>query len=271
MLGTSQYYGAWLDLRGGWLNPLAYCQGLVDAAQSLGVRIYARTPVLRLHQRAASWIAVTPQAETLARQVVVATGAYDAAELVAGLRRSIVPVRTAQVATRPLPWKAAMSILPGRQGASDTRRLLTSFRLTPDGRLLMGGAGATAGKEKPSLFRSLHLAAQELFGHLGTLEWEFAWSGRFAVTADHLPHLHEPAPNLIAALGCNGRGIALSTALGKVIADRLLYPESHDAPLPVTGIKAFPLHRLRGLGVSAAARFMRMQDRVDGLCSRLSD
>jgi len=263
LLGTSEYYGAWLDRRGGWLNPLAYCRGLADTARSLGARLYSRTPVLRLHHRTDRWVASTPQAEVRARQVVVATGAYGAADLIKGLRQSIVPIRTAQLATRPLPWQAAVTILPGRQAASDTRRLLTSFRLTPDGRLVMGGAGATAGCEKPALFRSLRMAAQRLFGHLGGLEWEFAWSGLFAMTADHLPHLHEPAPNLIAALGCNGRGVAISTALGKVIANRLQNPECDDVPLPITGIRGMPLHALRGLGVLAVTQIKRMQDGTD--------
>jgi glycine/D-amino acid oxidase-like deaminating enzyme len=271
LLGTSEYYGAWLDRRGGWLNPLAYCRGLADAARDLGVRIYSRTPVLRLDHSVARWAIHTPLAEVSARQVVIATGAYCEVNLVNGLRQSIVPIRTAQVATRPLPPKVAMTILPERQGASDTRHLLTSFRVTPDGRLVMGGAGATGGVENPSLFRSLHLAAQQLFGHLGRFEWEFAWSGRLAVTADQLPHLHEPVRDLIAALGCNGRGIAISTALGKVIAERLLSPDCQDStPIPITGIRGIPLHALCGLGVAAATQFKRIQDRFDRVRSRLA-
>jgi glycine/D-amino acid oxidase-like deaminating enzyme len=270
LLGTAEYHGGWLDSRGGWLNPLAYCRGLAEAAQSLGVSFYARTPVLRLVRlghRVKRWIVCTPYADLLARQVVVATGAYGEADLIAGLRQSFVSIRTAQIATRPLPLKAAMTILPERQGASDTRRLLTSFRVTSDGRLVMGGAGATGGAENSSLFRSLQLAAQHLFGHLGMFEWEFGWSGRLAVTVDQLPHLHEPARGLIAAVGCNGRGIALSTALGKVIANRLLCPECKDVPIPITNIRGIPLHAFRSVAVAVTTKINRLQDHADRLQS----
>ena len=43
-LGTDYYAGAWLDPRGGSLNPLAYVRGLAVAACNTGVRIHERTP-----------------------------------------------------------------------------------------------------------------------------------------------------------------------------------------------------------------------------------
>src|SRR4026207_1684388 len=37
-----------------------------------------------------------------------------------------------------------------------------------------------------------------------------------------LPHLHELAPGVHAALGYNGRGVAMATVMGKGLADRVL-------------------------------------------------
>ena len=56
------------------------------------------------------------------------------------LARAVVPVRSAQAATRPLGANMLATILPQRHVASDTRRLLTSFRISPHGRLVMGGS-----------------------------------------------------------------------------------------------------------------------------------
>ena len=142
ILGTPGFHGAWLDPRGGTIHPLSYARGLARAAASAGARLFARTRIARLDRTGESWRLETGDGGRIeARQVVVATNAYTE-DLVPWLRRSIVPLRTAQVATRPLPGPILRTILPGRQGASDTRRLLTSFRLSPDGRLMMGGSSS---------------------------------------------------------------------------------------------------------------------------------
>src|SRR5262249_49630425 len=56
-----------------------------------------------------------------------------------------------------------------------------------------------------------------LFPELGNPGFDYAWHGQIAMTADRLPHLHELASGLWAALGYNGRGVALATALGPVL------------------------------------------------------
>ncbi|WP_139215134.1 FAD-dependent oxidoreductase, partial [Oceanisphaera psychrotolerans] len=109
----------------------------------------------------------------------------------------------------------------------------------------------------------LHRAGEELFGHLGRLEWSHQWSGYFAVTTDHLPHVHEPEKNLHIAVGCNGRGIAVSTALGKQLASRVLGATASELAVPVTSIRPVPFHLFRGLGVKAATWFKRLQDKLD--------
>ena len=43
--------------------------------------------------------------------------------------------------------------------------------------------------------------------------------------------MHEPTPGLIASLGCNGRGIAISTALGRALARHVLYGAEAELPL----------------------------------------
>ncbi|NBA96561.1 FAD-binding oxidoreductase [Pseudomonas sp. R5(2019)] len=259
LLGTNQYSLGWLDPRGGSVQPLSYARGLAQVAINLGVKIYAPSKVESLRSKDDQWIAETGQARVTGKHVLVATGAY-AERLVPKLRTSFVPVRTAQVATRPLPDAMRKVILPKGHVSSDTRQLLTSFRLSPDGRLVMGGSGATAGLDHSAIVPYLHKAGEELFGHLGRLEWDFQWSGYFAVTTDHLPHVHEPERNLHISVGCNGRGIAVSTSLGIQLAKRILGMAAAELPVPVSSIGTVKFHVFRGLGVKAATVCKRLQD-----------
>ncbi|NWD26360.1 FAD-dependent oxidoreductase [Pseudomonas yamanorum] len=261
LLGTRKYSLGWLDPRGGSIQPLSYARGLASVAVSLGVRIYAPSKVDGLNRTENGWRAACGQFQVKGRHVLVATGAY-AERLVPKLRTSFVPVRTAQVATRPLPEAMRNAILPQGHVSSDTRQLLTSFRLSPDGRLVMGGSGATAGLDHSAIVPYLHKAGEELFGHLGRIEWDFQWSGFFAVTTDHLPHVHEPETNLHVSVGCNGRGIAVSTSLGIQLAKRILGMSEQELPVPVSSIGTVHFHLFRGLGVKAATMYKRLQDRM---------
>ncbi len=262
LLGTNLYDMAWLDPRGGSLQPLSYARGLARTALALGIRIFASSKVESLQRISGGWQAITAKGQVRSKRTIVATGAY-AERLVPGLQISFVAVRTAQIATRPLPPEMKALILPEGQAASDTRQLLTSFRLSPDGRLVMGGSGATAGLDHSRIVPYLQKAGEELFGELGRLEWRYHWSGYFAVTTDHLPHVHEPARNLHIAVGCNGRGIAVSTALGKQLADRAVGLSAAELAVPVSSITPVPFHDFRRLGVSAATLYKRFQDCLD--------
>lgn len=221
LLGTTKYSLGWLDPRGGSIQPLSYARGLAKIAVGLGVRMFCSAKVDDLRAYKERWTASVNKHKVTGQHVLVATGAY-ADQLVPKLRTSFVPVCAAQVTTRPLSEAMRQVILPNGHVSSDTRQLLTSFRLSPDGRLVMGGSGATAGLDHSAIVPYLHKAGQELFGHLGRIEWEFQWSGYFAVTTDHLPHVHEPQRNLHISVGCNGREIAVSTSLGIQIANRIL-------------------------------------------------
>ena len=55
-------------------------------------------------------------------------------------------------------------------------------------------------------------AAIRLFPQLKGVRWDFRWAGKVALTADQLPRVHELESGLLACLGYNGRGVALSNA-----------------------------------------------------------
>jgi sarcosine oxidase len=93
--------------------------------------------------------------------------------------------------------------------------------------------------------------------------WEHRWSGRVALTADHLPHLHEPRPGVLIGLGYNGRGVAMATVMGKLLADRALGASPAEIGWPVTSIEPIPLHRWRLPAMALVVHWKRFQDWLD--------
>lgn len=270
LLGTDAYVGGLLDRRGGGLQPLSYARGLARAAQRAGAALHGGSPVLGLEADGRGWRVRTPAGGVRSAQVVIATNAYTdlAGPVWPALGRSVIPVVSYMVATRPLPEAARRRILPAGHVVSDTRRVLFYFRLDPAGRLLMGGRGRFQESGDPALYRAVMAAVGRLFPDLGDPGWEFFWSGRVALTLDHVPHLHELAPGVHAALGYNGRGVAMATVMGKVLADRVEGTPAAASPFPVTPLRPIPVHGLRRPVLSVAVAWKRLLDSLEARGSR---
>ena len=262
LTGTTCYAGGMLDRRAGALHPLAYARGLARAAKEAGASIHGRSAATRLEAQAGSWRVVTPAGTVTASTVILATNAYTD-DLWPGLRRTVLPVQSYQVATRPLPEEVRRRVLPGGQAVSDLRRILFYFRLDPDGRLLMGGRGPLNDTGDPALFARLEAVAARFFPQIGVPQWEHRWSGRVALTADHLPHLHEPRPGALIGLGYNGRGVGMATVMGKLLADRALGASPAELGWPVTPIAPIPLHAWRQPVITLVLHWKRFQDWLD--------
>ena len=262
LTGTTCYAGGMLDRRAGSLQPLSYVRGLARAAKKAGATIHGRSVVTKLEAHDGQWRVTTPKGTVTARKVILATNAYTD-DLWPGLRLTVLPVQSYQVATRPLPESVRRQVLPGGQPVSDLRRILFYFRLDPDGRLLMGGRGPLDDAGDPALFARLEAAATRFFPQIGATEWEHRWSGRVALTADHLPHMHEPRPGVLIGLGYNGRGVAMATLMGKLLADRALGSSPAQVGWPEMPITPIPLHAWRLPVMSLVVHWKRFQDWID--------
>jgi glycine/D-amino acid oxidase-like deaminating enzyme len=258
-LGTEAFVGGWVDRRAGSVQPLSYARGLARAAMARGVSIHRATRAQKLEQRAGGWRIHTANGPAIdARQVLVATNGYSDS-LWPGLAQSMIAANSFIVATRPLPADIGASILPGREVASDSRRLLLYFRRDAEGRLLMGGRGPFREPRGASDWAHLERAAQLLYPQLKEVEYEYRWAGRIGITRDFLPHVHLPVPGLTIALGYNGRGIAMATTLGKHLAAHLA-GTAQGLPLPPTSIKPIPLHALQRFYISAGVAWYGLLD-----------
>lgn len=261
-MGSDAFAGGWLDGRAGAIHPLAYARGLVGAALAAGVRIHGQSAVTGLQRQGSGWQLQTASgAQVTADQVVLATNGYSG-NLWPGMAQSILAANSFIVATKPLTGRAAESILPGQETVSTAQRLLLYFRRDSHGRLLMGGRGLFNDPSSPTDFAHLERSLALLFPQLGPLEFEYRWAGRIAITRDFMPHVHQPAPGLTLALGCNGRGIALCTSLGQQLAGRLCDGNAEFA-YPVTALQRLPMHGLQRFYIGAGVAWYSLLDRLN--------
>lgn len=262
-LGTDRYCGGWIDRRAGALQPLSYARGLARAAIGLGATVHARSPALRLERDADRWTITTPRGRVSAPAVVLATDAYSGG-LQPELQRNFVCVNSVQIATGPLPQDLRRRIIPAAVPVSDTHRLLYYYRLDPEGRFVIGGRGNVEGEVPEAVFAFLRSAAERLYPQLRGLAWPYRWWGRVGLTRDWMPHLAQLAPGLWTSLGYCGRGVAMATAMGHVLADRVLGGElaRSDAALdyPVKPLERVPLWRWRKPLVAAAIGWFRARE-----------
>lgn len=264
MIGSkpAAYHGGWFDPRGGLLQPLSYARGLASAAMAEGARVCAHSKVEALERDGDRWTVTLAEGEVRAQQVILATNAYTDT-LWPGLARTVIPVSSFQIATRPLDEATRARIIPGGQGVTDTRRLLLYFRLDPEGRFIMGGRSPVEDNPAIADAAPLQAAIRRIFPDLDPGPVDYVWSGKVAITKDTLPHLHMLAPGLIAALGCNGRGVAMCSMMGRIIADLASGTAPGDLAFPVTAPNPFALHDFRKLGVFAMSQYYRLLDRLE--------
>jgi glycine/D-amino acid oxidase-like deaminating enzyme len=268
LTGSALYCGGLLDRRGGTVQPLAYVRGLAHAVGRAGGRIFTHSPAMRLTRKTGAWNIETPQGSLSAPVVILATDA-DTGALNEQLRRTVVPVPSFQVATAPIPAALRRTILPDGQAASDTWHLLRYFRLDAGGRLVLGSRGTFAQAPASHDVQYHYRAVHEIYPQLKGIAFEYHWGGLVAMTRDHLPHLHELAPGLLAGLGYNGRGVAMATVMGRLLARRALGAPVVELGFPVTPVLPMPFHSLSGLGARATIQYLRCMDGFARVSARL--
>ena len=247
--GTPRYLAANFDAQGGSVNPLSLARGLAAAAMRAGVKIHGSTSVLALTKEGTAWRAQSSAAVVWADKVVVATDGYTD-DLLPNLRKSVVPVFSAIIATRPLPQNLAATILPGRQVVYENGNVTAYYRRDASNRLLMGGRGPQRKAPNQEDYRHLSRYAERLWPSLGRIEWTHWWNGQFALTPDFCPRFHIPEPGLFVMLGYSGRGVALASAMGAELAAVVSGAPSETFPLPVLPIRPIPFHYFWRVGVN---------------------
>lgn len=257
-LGSDHYLGALLDTRAGTIQPLAYARGLAHAAMRQGARLFTSSPATGMKAENGRWHITTPKGVVIARNVVVATDAYTR-DLMPEIRTQQVFLPYFNMATAPLPDDVARTVLPGRQGAWDTRDVLTSFRLDRQNRLIFGSVGALRNSGLVVHRAWAKRAMKRIFPQIGPVEFEAEWYGTIGMTSDNLPRFHQLADGVVSFCGYNGRGIAPGTAFGRFLAG-WLQGRNAEIPLQPTAPQPATFRMLRGVLFEAGAQAYHLVD-----------
>ncbi|HUF43895.1 MAG TPA: FAD-dependent oxidoreductase, partial [Aestuariivirgaceae bacterium] len=219
-IGSDYYYGGLVVRRAAHLHPAQYFKGLLDACRRRGVRICAEAPVRRLARNGVGWTVETARGTLDAGEIVVASNGYTG-DVTPDLMARVIPVGSYIIATEELAEDIARTLMPNNRSVYDTRRVLTYYRMTGNGKRLIFGGRAKFGhfdpvETAPILYRLM----TDRFPQLDGVKITHAWTGSLAFTFDETPHMGK-RKGVHFALGCNGSGVAMMTYLGTQVARKL--------------------------------------------------
>jgi len=260
--GTSRYAGGLADRRGGQLNPMKYVRGLAAAVRAQGVPIHCDTPVTKAVKQDGRWRLDTPRARITADRVLFATNGYSG-PLVPRLARSLLPVFSSIVASRPMTEEQAARILGRGESLFEVGPVTTYYRVDAERRLIFGGRGRMGDFSGPEAMTSLRRYAERLWPWIAEIGWDHGWTGRVALTGDHYPHVHVREETGFVCVGYNGRGVAMASAMGAELA-AMLSESCHRPVFPPVPIRPIPFQPLWPVGMHPALAWTRIRNRVTG-------
>ena len=227
MIGSERYGSALHEPDSFHFHPLRYVNGLVEALQSRGVKIYADARIHQLEPPRAtpapdrsSWIAQTAQGQVRAEQVIVTTGGYDT-RLWRHLGRAIQPIAT-YIATTPPLGERIDQLLPQAHAIYDTRFAFDYYRPLPDTRLLWGGRISIQARSPEEITKVLTRDLLKVFPQLEPVDFDHAWGGWMGYTRHQMPLLGQDSSGLWHATGFGGHGMAPTTLAGEVVAEAMM-------------------------------------------------
>ena len=231
-VGSSKFFGALCDSRAGTIQPLAYCRGLARSAKELGAKIYEKSKVTHIRRQNDRWHTNVKNVVIKSKYLLLAMNAYQDLDSEQN-KRNFSTVYYSQFATRPLNSNEMSAILPNKEGCWDTATIMSSFRVDEAGRFIVGTMGNSEGFGKKIHSNWANKKLRDLFPFLPELEFHYRWSGKIAMTKDHIPKIVNFKKNALSCFGYSGRGIAPGTLFGKACASALLSEDFSMLPIPV--------------------------------------
>lgn len=262
-IGSDFYHGGLLTGEAGHLHPALYFQGLLDACQRRGVVVCAKAPVENLQQEGAGWLVQTSRGDVRVGDVVIATNGYTS-DLTPQFQRRLIPLQPYIIATETLPADLAKDLSPQNRSFADSKRIVTFFRLSSDGKRMVFGSRVkwhdmTPTEMAPLLFDIMI----ERYPQLKDTRITHAWTGNVALTLDEQPHLGR-LDGLHYALGCNGSGVAMMTYLGTQLARKISGQANYRCAYDTGEFATHPLYNGRSRWfLPVIGNYLKMRDWID--------
>ncbi|MDA9444161.1 oxidoreductase [Bradyrhizobium sp. CCBAU 51745] len=260
--GSDIFVGGVLNPGSGGVHPLNYLRGLADGVARRGVQIFQESPVVKLRREGEGVVAETPRGAVRARQAIIATNSYsDLTGATAQLQRTLIPFRSALIATEKLPRNLAGKLMPTGRTYTETKRMMRWFRMV-DNRVIFGGRGAFGKQDSQTAFDALRKAMVGIFPDLADVPLEYKWSGLVAMTLDSVPHIGRIDDRTLVSLGYNGAGVAMSSLMGRYLAAFVRGERPDVALLDVSRMKPIPFYPLREPAVRMVAGWYQFLDAI---------
>jgi glycine/D-amino acid oxidase-like deaminating enzyme len=264
-------------------QPAKLVRGLAEAVRGLGVRVYERTPVVRIVPRrgAVPAAAVTPNGTVTAEYVLRATEGFTAG--VGGHHRDWLPMNSSMIVTTPLPpavWDAIG--WDRRELLGDLAHYYMYAQRTADDRIAFGGRGARyhlgsaihrSYDRSPRVRDHLVRTLFELFPAAAGARITHHWGGPLGVPRDwHASVGHDPQAREAWAGGYVGDGLSTTNLAGRTLADLLTGRSTELTRLPWVGHRSRPWEPepLRFAGANAGLAAMEAADVEERLTGRPS-
>ena len=239
---SPRYCASAFESVSGHLHPLKYGLGLAQAAQSLGVRVFEHSSVVRL-DRGQTLTAHTAQGSVRARFGVLA-GNYALPELgpqvAPELAARVMPVGTYIIGTAPLGEALCRQLIPSDAAACDNNFILDYYRFSADHRMLFGGRVSYTTRTPANLKETMTQRLGQIFPQLKAAPIEYVWGGFVDISMNRAPDFGRLGDNLYYLQGFSGHGVALTGLAGQLVAQTVagqaerfdVFAKLHHLPFP---------------------------------------
>lgn len=260
--GSNLFVGGVLNPGSGGIHPLNYLRGLANGVAQRGVPIFQESPVVKLRRENGGIIAETPQGAVRAKQAIIATNSYsDLTNATAHMQRTLIPFRSAMVATEKLPRNLAGRLMPTGRTYTETKRMMRWFRMV-DNRVIFGGRGAFGKQDSEAAFDALRKAMVGIFPDLADVPLAHKWSGLVGMTLDSVPHIGRLDDRTLFSMGYNGAGVAMSSLMGRYLAAFVRGEAPELGLLDARRMKSIPFYPLREPAVRMVAGWYQFLDAI---------
>ncbi len=216
----SPYYkSAMYDSECGQIHSLNYCLGLAkELLKNKNCKIFEDTGVISYNSQNNVTINTEKNINIKADKLIICCNAYIG-DLNKSLRRKIMPVKTYVSAFTQIPKKELDKYFRKPITVGDMLFVLNYFRLDSNNNLIFGGGVSYSNIDPINLELSLKKSIRKILPGLEKFKAWCTWSGHVAITVNRFPHIGSIDNNIFFAQGYSGHGLAITTMVGKMLAE----------------------------------------------------
>ncbi len=212
-LGTDAYLGGAVFPYHASIEPAKYHAGLLRLCRDAGIAIVGNARATELDRKEPGFRIATEKGALRASKVVLATNGYSG-PLQPWHQRRVIPIGSYMIATETLPRDLMDQLMPTDRVLSDTRRIVTYYRPSPDRtRILFGGRVSLSESDPDKTGPRLLADLRRIFPELHRTRISRSWCGTVGYSFDTLMHAGEDR-GLYFAMGYCGSGTGMAGYLG---------------------------------------------------------